>query len=72
MPRPRKRNWKLRFSLKTLLVFCFALAIGIGWLTNSYREYLAEQKLISALMERQPEPNEIAASNPSDPFFAFR
>ena len=49
MPRTNKRSWRPRFSLKTLFLTCLVSALLVGWISQNYNEYVAEQHLIDDL-----------------------
>ena len=49
MAKTRRRSWKLRFSLKAFLLVCLVSGVGVGWISQNYREYLVEQQLIESL-----------------------
>jgi hypothetical protein len=51
MPRNPKQPWKPRFSLKTFLLACLVSAVAVAWVSQSYKEYLAEQQLIEVLTQ---------------------
>ena len=53
MPQPSKRRcWLPQFTLKTFLLFYLLVGGGVAWVSHSYSEYLAEQRLIEALTKR--------------------
>ncbi|MGI9472669.1 MAG: hypothetical protein ACR2NZ_14105 [Rubripirellula sp.] len=49
MSQRTKRSWKPRFSLKVFLLACLMIAVAVAWISQSYREYVAEQRLIDVL-----------------------
>lgn len=57
-----KRRRLLRFSLRTFLLFCLVCGIGVGWVSNNYHEYLAEQRLIEDLSMRRAQRSVVAVA----------
>lgn len=64
MSQSSKRRWLPRFSLKMFLLFNLLGGGGVAWVSHSYGEYLAEQRLIEDLTKRvRPQSSMTVATN---------
>lgn len=54
MHRNPNQPWRPRFSLKSFFLACLVSAVAVAWLSQSYKEYLAEQQLIEVLTRGLP------------------
>ena len=52
MAKSTQRRWRPQFSLRAFLVFCLLVGGHVAWLSHTYHEYQAEQRLIQALAKR--------------------
>lgn len=66
MPRD-KTKWRLRFSLKSLLIGTALTGVCIGWIARVDREYRAEQALLSEIQSRPGVGNKLTIYTNGEP-----
>ncbi len=54
MVREAKRRWRLQYSLRTFMLASVVVGGGVGWIAHHYRQYSAEQRVITTVMKRLP------------------